>query len=74
LVWLGITAVLALVFVGCMMVFAASAIFIPTRSVARVTGAPVVQVQLPTPTPRPHVIIVPPDGVDYESAVLINIY
>ncbi len=74
LVWLGITAVLALVFVGCMMVFAASAIFIPTRSVARVTGAPVVQVQLPTPTPRPHVIIVPPDGVDYESAVLMNIY
>ena len=74
LVWLGITAILAFVFVGCMIVFAASAIFLPSRTVARATGAAVAQVQLPTPTPRPQVIVAPPDGVDYESAVFMNIY
>lgn len=73
-VWLGIAVILAFIFVGCMIAFAASAIFLPSRTVARAPGAPMAQVQLPTPTPRRQVLVAPPEGGDYESAVFMNIY
>lgn len=74
LLWLGVVAVLSLIFVGCMTIFTASVMFAPSRTVARETDAALSQVQLPTPTPRPQIVIAPPDGLDYESAVFMNIY
>lgn len=74
LIWVGVLAVFAMIAIGCMSVFAVGLIFGPSRSIARTTQAPGAQVELPTATPRPQVVIAAPDGVDYESAVFMNIY
>jgi 2-alkenal reductase len=59
---------------GCALIFAASLFLRGNLSAAR-PSTEVQQAALPTPTPRPLVIVQPPaDGVDYESAVLMQLY
>jgi 2-alkenal reductase len=66
-------AALVLLF-GCALVFVASLLLRSNWSAAQSSSA-MQRAALPTPTPRPQVIVQPPpDGVDYESAVLMQLY
>jgi 2-alkenal reductase len=76
--WLWLGGIAFVLFMGALTVFATSSLLSGGGVSSRQTGGPrnqVIAQALPTPTPRPQVIIQPvPEGVDYETAVLTNIY